>query len=291
MNRAPNMGALAKKPIVVPMAPVAKPGGKVLEGNYLGFSPCDYIPGQQNKTCTEIVNQKIAAMKEANTKKRDTQVTVTVSNDGLLFVFGQSEAARFDVPVKDIASMSLCPKGKSGVLKIAAVLCRASTKRAGIRSGPRTQDMICHVWRPKDATSLWDFYATFEAMLKHRGVNDPYLAVALDTSSERRVSLSKDVPVRKSVVDHFEKTGIDRLELLMDQLAATDKKDTVTVKKGTTARVFVKPCKEDADSDIELDLSDDEDDMSSEASGIVDERLNLSKVVTLNEATADDAQC
>ena len=42
--------------------------------------------------------------------------------------------------------MSLCPKGKSGKLKIAAVLCRASSKRAGVTPGSDELDMICHVW-------------------------------------------------------------------------------------------------------------------------------------------------
>lgn len=184
--------------------------------------------------------------------------------------------------------MSLCPKGKSGVLKIAAVLCRAASKRTNSRVKSKEPDMICHVWRPKDSASLWDFYANFESMLQHRGVTDPYLKQALDPEmAGNQVALAKESTTRKSVMDHFERTGIDRLEDLMNKISINSNEKE--------ERNFVQTSKDDADSDIEIDLSDDEDDDDNydveDNSDGHNEDVNSSQIVTLSKSIVDDATC
>lgn len=247
-------------------------GGKTLGGTYLGYQACHYIPGKQNSTCSGIVRDQIESQKQSKAKKRPSTVAVTVSNDGLNFQF--SESAAFYVKVKDIASMSLCPKGKSGKLKIAAVLCRASSKRAGVTPGSGELDMICHVWRPKCTEDLWDFYANFESMLKNRGVNDPYLQQAMTPAIQAGFTKKEN---RKSVLDHFEKTGIDRLEALMEQLAADPTKSAKPVKTSSS---------DDPDSDIEIDFSDDESDDDDDISA-----ADSAHIVTLCEGLTVDAEC
>eukprot|EP00040_Diaphanoeca_grandis_P036117 m.229114 g.229114 ORF g.229114 m.229114 type:complete len:318 (-) comp33552_c3_seq7:78-1031(-) len=270
--------------------------GTKLDGTYLGHQDCHFIKGKQNTICSEIAQKQIEKFKDTKNKRRPTAVTVTVSTDGINFVFGASEAARFFVAVRDVASMSLCPKGKSGKLKIASVLCRSSARRMHNLQvpGPKGSEleMICHVWRPKDSPALWDFYASFEAMLKNRGVVDPYLQQAIapvePDPSEQKFEARDAAPASMDIMSHFDKTDVERLEDRIDHSVKTARASKVSV--------AVHVPNEDADSDIEIDFSDDEDDDAGDSSDDddTDDSTGLvAKVVTLgcDDDIQSEASC
>jgi hypothetical protein len=116
-------------------------------------------------------------------KKKLSVAKIATDSTAVTFFIGATGAARFDVPIKDIACVALSPKREGGQLKIVSVLCRAPQRRdsAPNKKGAKRRglELICHIWRPKDTASMWDFYIGFERLLQKKvQVYDPYLGLA-----------------------------------------------------------------------------------------------------------------
>eukprot|EP00041_Stephanoeca_diplocostata_P007465 m.106213 g.106213 ORF g.106213 m.106213 type:complete len:280 (-) comp16889_c1_seq1:104-943(-) len=251
--------------------------GTVIEGTYMGYENCYFQPGNQTELCIGLVKKQIER-KKANKEKggRATPMVVTVHTSGLSFVLGESGAAKFEVPVKDISSMSLCPKGKSGRLKIIAAMCRASSRRHGLKKSVHELDMICHIFRPNTTEGLWAFYAAFESMLKNRNVDDPYLQVATDTKGTEDVRYTKTAET-PALMKHFEPDTVQQLQKSYEQRGNTN-----GGVGGST---------DDVESDIEVDFSDEEEeDDVQECEPTNVKRLH--GVVTLcADENTEDAEC
>lgn len=278
----------------------ARQYGTVLEGTYLGHQPCFFEKGKLNELCSDVVKSQVEKQKLAEKgpqKKRPSAVEVKVSTEGIDFLFGASAGAKFHVAIRDIASMSLCPKGKSGKLKIAAVLCRSTARRINNIQQPGNKgselEMICHVWRPKDGPALWDFYASFESMLKDRGGVDPYLRYLQDSKhanapkSEHSARDGEDSADLDDILGHFDKSNIDRLEDRIDNSVKQARASQISKK-------MIRPSQmsEDADSDIEIDFSDD--DMSDDDEGSNDSNKKGARIITLGGCDEDleaEANC
>lgn len=228
-----------------------------------------------------------------------------MTDSGIEFILGSGGAARFYVELKDIACVALSPKRKGAQLKLVSVLCRCPSRRIGMgKKGARELDMICHVFRPVNAATMWDFYIAFEKLLQARNVSDPYLALAqkrisgglppadfekdsddednedtMSHKSEKTASSVNQSEQRKSTspvaqdpylrliaanksttdapknpVSQFNPTGIDLLEQAYEDQRNNDDGHFHPF----ATRIVVKPIKDEADSDIELDCSDSE---------------------------------
>eukprot|EP00035_Acanthoeca_spectabilis_P007502 m.137473 g.137473 ORF g.137473 m.137473 type:complete len:270 (-) comp13974_c0_seq4:1872-2681(-) len=90
------------------------PTKTAIPAKYYGYDHCYYKAGDMNVYCQQIVSRFLHNRKGVKSSNgKHTGVTITVDHNGVQMQFGGGEAT-VQVPVKDIACMSLCPKRTSG---------------------------------------------------------------------------------------------------------------------------------------------------------------------------------
>jgi len=251
---------------------------KQYKGTYMGHEPTTYEKNSQ-QSCINAVEKRLRAMDDKTVKRKPSSVTVSITDKGLAFCIGEMGAAKFEVDLKDVACVALSPKHKGGKLKLVSVLCRSANLRRGLDDPPQNQcNLVCHIWRPSDQASLWDFYIAFEKLLASRDMDDPYLTnsnnvlqarspqskATADNTDALLEQLSQQRDSKPTSAGSNGDAGACKdpyLAVLTRGMASLRAHDapSVSVDQLFTHKVYVRPTKDNADSDIELDFTDSED--------------------------------